>query len=66
MERVYAIVVAERDTARIESLLNTHGVGLNRWGRSEVFQFNDMHVVSYRIVCSKETYESITRELYKG
>lgn len=65
MKLFYTTLVDERLTVRMESLLNNLRVSLNDWGKTKAFDYFGARYVSYTIVCTEETYNTIMKYLYE-
>ena len=62
----YTVLVDERNTARVESLLNSFRISLNDWGKTKAIENYGIKYVPYVILCTKENYDSIMNCLYEG
>lgn len=64
MKMFYTVLVDERHTVRMESLLTNLRVGLNDWDKTRAFEYYGARYVSYTILCTEQTYETIMKYLY--
>ena len=62
----YNLLVDERCVLQVESLLNRLRVGLNDWDKTKAFDYCGGRYVNYTIMCTSETYETITSHLYES
>lgn len=65
MKMFYTVLVGVDYTARVESLLNALRVSLTDWDKTKVFDYAGAKYVSYTIVCTKDTYDTIINYLYQ-
>ena len=64
MKMFYNIVVNERLSVRMESLLNKLRVSLTDWDKSRPMDYRGARYVNYTIICTEETYDIIMSYLH--
>lgn len=63
MKKVFTMLVAADDTARMEEALNSFQIGRNDWDRTRALDVSGASLVNYTIVCEESVFTSIVQTM---
>ena len=59
MKEIFVKLVYAEDSAKIEKLFNVYRIGLNEWGKTGSLNYQGTNLISYTIICTRDTFNAI-------